>query len=237
MKNADDTEIQKFNAWTSQWWERRGALASLHDINPLRLGYIQKRCPLAGLRVVDVGCGGGILSEAMACAGAKVTGIDLGAGPIAAARAHAAENGRDIVYVQSAVEDFLDREKAGFDLVTCMELLEHVPDPARLVRACAGLARPGGHVFFATLNRTFRSYVLAILAAEYLLRLLPVGTHQHRRFIRPRELSAWAGDAGLTLKDVSGFLYLPLFRRSFLTRDAGVNYLMHLIRPPERAFG
>ncbi|MDJ0855886.1 MAG: bifunctional 2-polyprenyl-6-hydroxyphenol methylase/3-demethylubiquinol 3-O-methyltransferase UbiG [Desulfobacterales bacterium] len=228
--NVDTAEIAKFEAVAARWWEPGGAFQALHDINPLRLGYIRQRADLARRRVLDVGCGGGILSEALAREGAAVTGIDLGAAALAAAQAHQRLTGVPVSYRRIAVETLAVEQPAAFDVVVCMELLEHVPDPAAVVAACARLARPGGDVFFATLNRTVGAYLLAIVMAETILRIVPAGTHQYRRFIRPRDLDDWAHNAGLGDGTFHGMLYLPFVRRAFVIRSTAVNYLAHFKR-------
>ncbi len=228
--NADRVELAKFEAAAAGWWSGGREFKALHDINPLRLDYIRQRANLAGRRVVDVGCGGGILTEALAAQGARVTGIDLGREALAAAEAHRLESGLAIDYRLIDAETLADRQPAVFEVVVCMELLEHVPDPPSLVAACARLARPGGHVFFATLNRTPLAYLLAIVMAERILRIVPNGTHQHERFIKPLELTGWAVKSGLCESDISGMLYLPFLRRSYLIRKTGVNYLAHFLK-------
>ncbi len=229
--NIDHLEIAKFEAMAPRWWDRRGALKSLHDINPLRLGYIAGRVRLAGRRVLDMGCGGGLLSEALALAGARVTGVDMGQTPLAVAVLHARQSGLRIDYRCGTAEDLAASQPGSFDVVVCMELLEHVPHPPSIVRACGRLVRPGGDVFFATLNRTFKSFVFAIVGAEYLLRLLPRGTHAFRRFVRPAELTAWGRQAGLAPRDFSGMQYNPFTRRYRLGGGLEVNYLAHFHRP------
>jgi 2-polyprenyl-6-hydroxyphenyl methylase/3-demethylubiquinone-9 3-methyltransferase len=228
--NVDSGELKKFEEAAALWWDRDGAFKPLHDINPLRLGYVRDRTPLAEARVLDVGCGGGILSEALADAGGCVTGIDMGAAPLRVARRHMEKTGRCIDYQQTTVEQLADRCPAAFDVITCMELLEHVPRPASVVHACARLVKPGGDVFFATINRNVKSFIFAIIGAEYILRLLARGTHRFRMFVTPGELSNWAGDAGLEVCDISGMQYNPFRRRYFLNRDPSVNYLMHARR-------
>lgn len=229
--NVDPGEIAKFEALAARWWDPESEFKPLHDINPLRLDFIDARAGLAGRRVVDVGCGGGLLAEAMAHRGAAVTGIDLGEAPLAVARLHAAESGVDLEYRHLSVETLAAEQPATFDVVTCLEMLEHVPDPASVVHACARLVKPGGQVFFSTLNRNPKAYALAILGAEYLLRMLPRGTHDYARFIRPSELAGWCREAGLEVREQSGLVYNPLTRRYRLSRrDVSVNYLMHCRR-------
>lgn len=229
--NVDPGEIAKFEALASRWWDPDSEFKPLHDINPLRLDFIDARAGLAGKRVVDVGCGGGLLAEAMAHRGARVTGIDLGEAPLAVARLHAEESGVEVDYRHVSVEALAEEAPGRFDVVTCLEMLEHVPDPASVVRACAALAKPGGQVFFSTLNRNPKAYALAILGAEYLLRMLPRGTHDYAKFIRPAELAAWCREAGLAVREQNGLVYHPVTRRYRLSeRDVSVNYLMHCRR-------
>ena len=228
--NVDPVEIAKFEQLASRWWDPGSEFKPLHDINPLRLDYIDNRAGLAGKRVLDVGCGGGILAESMALRGAQVTGIDLGEAPLAVARLHLLESGAQVDYRHISAEQLATEQPAGFDVVTCMEMLEHVPDPATSVAACAQLVKPGGAVFFSTINRNPKAYLLAILGAEYLLRLLPRGTHDYRKFIRPSELESWARAAGLSLRDLSGMDYNPLSRQYSLGGNLDVNYLAYAIR-------
>ncbi|MCG3169604.1 MAG: Ubiquinone biosynthesis O-methyltransferase [Pseudomonadales bacterium] len=230
-RNVDQAEIAKFEALASRWWDRAGDFRPLHQMNPLRANWIDARAPVMGRRVLDVGCGGGILSEALAQRGAQVTGIDMGEAPLAVARLHLIESGLGIDYRQANAEDLADEEAGSYDTVTCMEVLEHVPDPASLVRACAQLVRPGGNLFFATINRNPKSYVFAILGAEHILKMLPRGTHDYARFIRPSELAGWARAAGLMVGDVEGMLYNPLTRAFSIGRDVDVNYLLHARKP------
>jgi 2-polyprenyl-6-hydroxyphenyl methylase/3-demethylubiquinone-9 3-methyltransferase len=225
--NVDRTEISKFEGLASRWWDPHSEFKPLHEINPLRLGYIDRRSPLSGRRVLDVGCGGGILSESMAARGAEVTGIDMGAAPLAVARLHLLESGLSVDYRQSSAEDLAVAQPASYDVVTCMEMLEHVPEPASVIAACATLVKPGGHVYFSTLNRNPKSYLLAIVGAEYLLGLLPKGTHDYARFIRPSEMAAWTRGAGLETLDITGLRYNPLSGAHRLDpRDIDVNYLV-----------
>ncbi len=228
--NTDPREVARFDALAQRWWDPEGPMRALHWINPARLDYVASRCSLEGRRVLDVGCGGGLLAEALAEHGAQVTGIDLSGGALAVARLHAAERGLAIDYRQVSAEALAEEAPEAFDVVICMELLEHVPDLAALVQACARLARPGGHLFFSTLNRTLRAYLTAILGAEYLLGLLPRGTHDYGRFIRPSELARWLRAAGLELVDLRGLVFDPLARRFRLGRDVAVNYLVHAIK-------
>jgi 2-polyprenyl-6-hydroxyphenyl methylase/3-demethylubiquinone-9 3-methyltransferase len=231
--NVDRTEISKFEDLASRWWDPNSELKTLHDINPLRLDYIERAGGLEGLEVLDVGCGGGILSEGMARHGARVLGIDLGEAHLRVAELHTLETGVEVDYRLISVEALADERPAAFDRVTCMEMLEHVPDPASVVRACGRLVRPGGLVFFSTLNRNLKSYALAIVAAEYVLGMLPRGTHDYARFIRPSELDTWARAAGLTTTDITGMTYNPLTGDYRLDKgDLDVNYLMTCRRDP-----
>lgn len=228
--NVDETEILKFEALAARWWDRNGEFGALHDINGTRVEYIESRVGLRGTRVVDVGCGGGILAEALSIRGAEVTGIDGGRAPLAVAMEHMCRSGLFIEYRHATAEAFAETHAGTYDVVACLELLEHVPEPDSVVRACRKLARPGGHVFFATLNRTPLAFVLAIVAAEYLMGLVPKGTHRYDRFIKPSELAGWADGSGLSLSDFSGLHYFPLIRRTFLGGHCWVNYMAHFIR-------
>ncbi|MGJ7456896.1 bifunctional 2-polyprenyl-6-hydroxyphenol methylase/3-demethylubiquinol 3-O-methyltransferase UbiG [Halomonas sp. MA07-2] len=232
--NVDPGEIAKFEALASRWWDPESEFKPLHEINPLRLDFIDARAGLAGKRVVDVGCGGGLLAEAMAHRGARVTGIDLGEAPLAVARLHADESGVEVNYRRISVEALADEMPGEFDVVTCLEMLEHVPNPASVVHACAALVKPGGQLFFSTLNRNPKAYALAILGAEYVLGLLPRGTHDYQKFIRPAELAGWCRAAGIEVQEQSGLVYNPLTRRYRLhPTDVSVNYLMHCRREVE----
>jgi 2-polyprenyl-6-hydroxyphenyl methylase / 3-demethylubiquinone-9 3-methyltransferase len=228
--NTDPAEVAKFEALASRWWDPQGAFKPLHDINPLRLAFVEASAGLAGRTVIDVGCGGGILTESMAARGAVVTGIDAGEAVLASARAHLEESGLDVDYVCATAEQMAKPHAGAFDLVTCMELLEHVPDPASVVAACARLARPGGEVIFSTINRNPKAYALVVIGAEYLLGLLPRGTHDYAKFIRPSEIDAWSRSAGLSLEELQGLTYNPVTRRYRLTGDVDVNYLARLRR-------
>jgi len=229
--NVDQAEIAKFDALASRWWDREGEFKPLHDINPLRLGFIESHVSLAGKRVLDVGCGGGILSEAMAMRGARVTGIDLGEAPLSVAKLHQMESGVEVDYRHISVEAMAAEHAGEFDVVTCLEMLEHVPDPSSVIEACARLVKPGGHLFFSTINRNPKAYTFAILGAEYVLGLLPRGTHEYRKFIRPSELSSWCRQHGLRLQNQTGLTYNPVSRRYRLTaNDVSVNYMVH-VRP------
>jgi len=230
--NADQAEVDKFSALASSWWDPNGELKTLHDINPLRLDWIREQADgLNGRRVLDVGCGAGLLSEAMAIEGAEVTGIDLAGESLQIARLHGLETGVKVDYQQASAEEHAAGHAAQYDLVTCMELLEHVPDPASVVRACGALVRPGGLVCFSTLNRNPKAFMLAILGAEYLLRMLPRGTHSYEHFIKPSELAAAARAAGLEPAALAGLEYNPLTRHYRVTRDTSVNYMMAARRP------
>jgi 2-polyprenyl-6-hydroxyphenyl methylase/3-demethylubiquinone-9 3-methyltransferase len=228
--NIDPAEVAKFDALAARWWDPQGQFKTLHDINPLRLGFIDERAALADKTVIDIGCGGGLLAEAMAARGAHVTGIDLAESALAVARLHLLESGHRVDYRCISAEDLAAQIPGQADMVTCMELLEHVPDPASIVTACARLARPGGHVFLSTLNRTPKSYLFAIVGAEYVLKMLPRGTHDYARFIRPSELAHWLRAAGLELREITGLSYHPLTRRYALGRDVDVNYLLHAVK-------
>lgn len=224
--NFDAAELAKFSALAHRWWDPTSEFRPLHEINPLRLAHIERLAGgLAGKRVVDIGCGGGILAEAMAARGASVLGIDLAEKPLKVAMLHARESGTNAGYRLVAAEDLAAEEPGAFDLVTCMEMLEHVPDPASTVAACARLVRPGGQVFFSTINRNAKSFLFAIVGAEYVLRLLPRGTHEYARFIRPSELAASCRQAGLVLENLTGMTYNPVTRAYALGPDVGVNYL------------
>lgn len=230
--NIDPDEIAKFEELASRWWDRNSEFKPLHDINPLRVGYIDRIAPLAGKRVLDVGCGGGILSESMAQRGADVSGIDMGEAPLKVAKLHGLESGILIDYRQVTVEQLANEAPESFDVVTCLEMLEHVPDPASVVHACAQLTRPGGKLFFSTLNKNPKSYLFAILGAEHLLKLVPKGTHDFNKFIRPSELGRWVRDAGLRLDDITGMTYNPLSKVYRLDpRDVDVNYMMAVSKP------
>jgi 2-polyprenyl-6-hydroxyphenyl methylase / 3-demethylubiquinone-9 3-methyltransferase len=232
--NADPAELARFATAANRWWDRDGEMRPLHDLNPVRLRYVERAGSLAELAILDVGCGGGLLAEAMARQGGRVVGLDLAAELVEVARLHALEAGVSVDYRVESAEQHA-RDAAGrYDVVTCMEMLEHVPDPQAVVAALAILVRPGGHVFVSTLNRTPRAYAMAILGAEYMLRLLPAGTHTYAKFIRPSELAGWARAAGLVIADVAGLEYDPFSRSARLTSDARVNYLMHLARPAAR---
>jgi 2-polyprenyl-6-hydroxyphenyl methylase/3-demethylubiquinone-9 3-methyltransferase len=229
--NVDPAEIAKFEALAERWWDPRGDFRPLHELNPLRLEFIRARAPLKGLRVLDAGCGGGILAEAMASDGAEVTGIDLAPTPLKIARLHALERGVAVDYRLESIEAHRDAHRGHYDAVTCMEMLEHVPQPDAIVAQLADLLRPGGQLFVSTLNRNLKSFLMAIVGAEYVLGLLPRGTHEYERFIRPSELARWARQAGLSQGALTGLVYDPFSRRFSLSPDTGVNYLAHFLRP------
>ena len=228
--NVDPAEIAKFSELAHQWWNPAGDFKPLHDLNPLRLDFIDERVGLGGKSVIDVGCGGGILAESMAQRGAAVTGIDLADKPLMVARLHLAESGNQVDYRNISAEEIAGKMPQQFDAVTCMEMLEHVPDPASTVAACAALAKPGGHVFFSTINRNPKSYLFAIVGAEYVLRLLPRGTHDYAKFIKPSELAALCRRAGLDVRSVTGMTYNPLTKIYALGDDTDVNYIVHCVK-------
>jgi 2-polyprenyl-6-hydroxyphenyl methylase/3-demethylubiquinone-9 3-methyltransferase len=232
--NVDDAEIRKFEDLAHRWWDTESEFKPLHDINPPRLTYIEERVGgLAGKRVIDVGCGGGILAEAMARQGAQVTGIDMGEAPLAVARLHQMESSVEVDYRRMTAEALAAEQAGQYDMVTCLEMLEHVPDPAAVVRACAELARPGGHVFFSTINRNLKAFTMAIVGAEYVLGILPKGTHEYEKLIRPSELARWVREAGLELREITGMHYNPFNRSTRLGGNVHVNYLMYTQRNTE----
>jgi 2-polyprenyl-6-hydroxyphenyl methylase/3-demethylubiquinone-9 3-methyltransferase len=228
--NVDPQELEKFAALAHRWWDPESEFKPLHDINPLRLGYIDRIAGLAGKTVLDVGCGGGILSESMATRGAKVTGIDLGEKALKVAQLHRLESGVQVDYRLISVEALAEERPASFDVVTCMELLEHVPDPAATVTACAALVKPGGHVFLSTINRNPKAYLFAVIGAEYVLNLLPRGTHEYEKFLKPSELSAFCRRVGLEVAELTGMSYNPLTRHYWLGKDVSVNYIIHAVK-------
>ncbi|MDB6062051.1 MAG: bifunctional 3-demethylubiquinol 3-O-methyltransferase/2-polyprenyl-6-hydroxyphenol methylase [Verrucomicrobiaceae bacterium] len=230
--NVDRAEIAKFEELAHRWWDRHSEFKALHDINPLRANYIDERSPVATKQLLDVGCGGGILAEAMATRGAIVTGIDMGEAPLAVARLHQLESNVSVDYRKITAEEFAVERPAHYDIVTCMEMLEHVPDPQSVISACADLCKPGGDLYFSTLNRNPKSYLFAIVGAEFVLKLLPKGTHDYAKFIRPSELAAWLRNAGLELQDITGMQYNPLTQTYRLNaKDVSVNYLLHAKKP------
>lgn len=232
MINADPQELAKFSDLAHKWWDPESEFRPLHQINPLRLDWIDQFAAISGKNVVDVGCGGGILAESMARRGANVLGVDLADKSLKVAQLHAMEAGvANLEYRSIAAEDLAAEQPAGFDVVTCMEMLEHVPDPSSIIRACASMARPGGWVFFSTLNRNPKSFLFAIVGAEYLLKLLPQGTHEFSRFIRPAELARWIREAGLELVQFKGLEYNPITRRYWLSGDTSVNYMVACRKP------
>lgn len=232
MSNVDQLEIAKFEALAHRWWDRNSEFKALHDINPLRANYIDQHSPVAQAKLVDIGCGGGILSEAMAQRGAIVTGIDMGEAPLSVAKLHQLESGLEINYLQSTAEDLAEQHAGQFDIVTCLEMLEHVPDPTSVVKACAKLCKPGGHLYFSTINRNPKSYLFSVIGAEYILKLLPKGTHDYNKFIKPSELASAIREAGLVLDDMTGMTYNPLSKRYRLNpNDVDVNYLVHAQKP------
>ena len=226
-KNVDPNEIRKFEELASRWWDKDSEFKPLHDINPLRANWIDKLSPVAEKKVLDVGCGGGILAEALAQRGAMVTGIDMGDAPLGVAKLHQLESGLSIDYHKSTAEDFAKDHENAFDVVTCLEMLEHVPDPSSVVSACAKMVKPGGHVFFSTINRNPKAFLFAIIGAEYILRLLPRGTHEYAKFIRPSELVNWSREANLQVNQMTGLLFNPLTKKYRLSdTDMDVNYMI-----------
>jgi len=231
MQNADQKELDKFSQLAHRWWDLNSEFRPLHDINPLRIGWINEIISVNEKKILDVGCGGGILAEGLAALGAQVTGIDLSEKALNVAKLHLLESGHSIDYRHIAAEDLAAQSPETYDIVTCMEMLEHVPDPASIVTACAALTRPGGHIFFSTLNRNPKSFLFAVIGAEYLLQLLPKGTHEYTKFIRPSELSRWVKNAGLSPSRFIGLGYNPITRTYSLGSDTSVNYLMHAVKP------
>ena len=225
--NVDPNEVAKFEALATSWWDTESESKPLHEINPLRLSFIENKCSLHDKNIIDIGCGGGILSEALAKRGGQVTGIDMGKMPLDIARLHALEAKLTIDYQQITAEQKAEQAAEVFDVVTCMEMLEHVPDPVSVIKACVQLVKPGGDVFFSTLNRHPKAYLFAVVGAEYLLNMLPKGTHDYKRFIRPSEMASWCRQAGLEVSDITGLSYNPLTKEYALGEDVKVNYLMH----------
>lgn len=229
-ENYDPKELEKFADVAAHWWDVNGELKPLHQMNPIRLGYINKKVDLAGKKVIDIGCGGGILSESMAKMGASVTGIDLNKPVINVAKLHQYESGTQVEYLAISAESMALERPGQYDVVTCLEMLEHVPDPASIIQACVTLLKPGGHLFFSTLNRNPKSYLFAILGAEYVLKLLPKNTHDYAKFIRPSELSRWTNSAGATPREMKGISYNPFSQAFKLTDDISVNYLLYAVK-------
>ena len=230
-QNVDPQEIAKFEALANRWWDKNSEFKPLHEINPLRLNYIDELAPLPGKKVLDVGCGGGILSEGLAQRGAHVKGIDMGEAPLSVAKLHGLESGIKNTYEQITVEALAELEPASYDIVTCLEMLEHVPQPESVIHACAKLLKPGGSLFLSTINRNPKAYLFAIVGAEHLLKMLPKGTHDFKKFIRPSELGSYVRKAGLEFKDVTGMTYNPLLKEYKLGNDVDVNYLMYAVKP------
>lgn len=228
MENFDPEELKKFSDLAYRWWDQDSEFKPLHDINPLRLDFIDEHATLANKKVLDVGCGGGILSESMAARGATVKGIDLSQAPLSVAMLHAKENNVAVDYEMIATEAIAAREPESYDVVTCLEMLEHVPQPEQIVQACAQLTKPGGDLFFSTINRNPKSYLFAIIGAEYVLNLLPRGTHEYQKFIKPSELNQWTRNAGLSTEHLVGMSYNPLSKKYWLSKDVSVNYLIHV---------
>ena len=230
MLNADQNELDKFSQLAHRWWDPNSEFKPLHEINPLRLEWINDHAGISGKEVLDIGCGGGILSESMAQRGALVTGIDLSDKALGVARLHLLESGNKVDYQKISAEELAAQTPGRFDLVTCMEMLEHVPNPASTISACAALVKPGGHVFFSTLNRNPKAYLFAVIGAEYVLKMLPRGTHEYEKFIKPSELSRWAKSVGLEPDELIGMSYNPFTQRYRLGRDTDINYLLHTVR-------
>lgn len=226
--NIDQAEIAKFSQMASRWWDTEGDLKTLHAINPLRLQYIHEKAPLNSRKILDIGCGGGILSESMAKLGGNVTGIDMSLDAIQIAKLHQLESGTNVEYLLNSAENIAEEQPGTFDIITCLELLEHVPEPWQIVESCKKLLKPQGHLFFSTINRNIKSYLFAIIGAEYILKLLPKNTHDFAKFIRPSELSEWVRSSSMQVKDITGLTYNPLTKQYKLSDDIAVNYLMHV---------
>lgn len=229
-QNVDPSEIKKFEDLASRWWDKNSEFKPLHEINPLRTNFINQHSPVKGLKVLDVGCGGGIISEAMAKFGASVTGIDMGDAPINVAKLHLLESKLDVEYLKITAEELAEQRAGEYDVVTCLEMLEHVPDPSSVIAACAKLVKPNGHVYFSTINRNPKAWLFAIVGAEYVLNLLPKGTHEYKKLIKPAELDGWARDSGLNTQRMIGMHYNPLSKQYKLDKGVDVNYLMHTIK-------
>lgn len=230
--NVDEQEIAKFEALASRWWDRNSEFKPLHDINPLRANYIDKHSPVAGKTLIDVGCGGGILAEAMAQRGATVSGIDMGEAPLSVAKLHGLESGVTVNYRQTTAEALAETEAEHYDIVCCLEMLEHVPDPGAVIAACAALAKPGASLYFSTINRNPKAFAFAIVGAEHILRLLPAGTHEYAKFIKPSEMAGWIRDAGLQHAGMTGLTYNPITRHYRLNeKDVSVNYMVRAVKP------
>ena len=231
--NIDKGEIRKFEALASRWWDKKSKFKPLHDINPLRVNWIDSRSPVANNKILDVGCGGGILSESMAQRGANVTGIDMGDAPLAVAKLHSLETGIKINYQKCTVENLAEEGAEQYDIITCLEMLEHVPNPRSVVEACAKLVKPSGHIYFSTINRNVKAYLFAIIGAEYILNLLDKGTHDYTKFIRPSEINKWTRDCGLEHKEITGLTYNPFMKSYRLNNnDVDVNYMIHTVKQP-----
>ena len=229
--NIDPSEIKKFEDLASRWWDEQGEFKALHEMNPLRLNFINSGSPLEGKMACDAGCGGGILSESLSKCGATTTGLDMGKAPLSVARLHALESDLDIDYQQITVEEFARKNPGQFDVVTCMELLEHVPDPFSVIKACFELLKPGGSAYFSTINRNPKAYLFAVVGAEYVMKMLPRGTHDYARFIKPSELDQWARAAGMKLVDIKGVTYNPFTGLFSQSQDVDINYMVHYTRP------
>lgn len=230
--NVDPHEIAKFEALASRWWDLNSEFKPLHEINPLRANYIDEFSPVAGKTLIDVGCGGGILAESMAHRGAHVTGIDMGEAPLSVARIHQLESGVSVTYEQSTAEAMAEAQPESFDIVCCLEMLEHVPDPAAVIKACADMAKPGASLYFSTINRNPKAFAFAIVGAEHILKLLPAGTHEYAKFIKPSEIASWVRAAGLTLEGMTGLTYNPLTQRyKLVEQDVSVNYMIRTRKP------